>query len=213
MNQGIETSAEMEEFTLSLRHIDSIKEVGNMRPLWVICDTSGSMSEGGKQMLVRNLLSYVVQAVRLLPSFSATPSLRIISWGNATKVVDWDTIAEIRPFHCTGKTVADVLTALLSKEWEAVALPRLLILSDGNWHRDEIAHLARWRRSITNLSLRIIATGSDANLQTLRQLAGPTEVFTPEEIVGALDSWNCSKSLKTNDEFPENSMSRGGEVS
>jgi uncharacterized protein YegL len=167
-------------------------------PLFVVCDTSGSMSEGGKRMLVRNLLTYLHQFARMCPAVAPTWSLRVIAWGEATEVVEVE--GEILPFRCVGKTSADSLAILLTTHLENVSQPRLLLISDGQWHRDELTRLVQWRRSMSNVSVRVIATGYDANVQHLRQLAGASAVFNPEEIVAALHSWDGEDSAMLNQE-------------
>lgn len=171
--------------------------MGEQPPLWVVCDTSGSMSEGGKRMLVRNLLTYLHQVIRMCPSAPPTGSLSVIAWGEATEIVELD--GEILPFTCVGKASVDSLTILMTTHLENVSQSRLLLISDGQWHRDELTRLVQWRRSLSNISVRVIATGSDANLQYLRQLAGASAVFNPEEIVAALHSWDGADSVMLNE--------------
>lgn len=167
-------------------------------PLWVVCDTSGSMSEGGKRMLLRNLITYLHQVVRMCPALAPTWSLRVIAWGEAAEVVEME--GEILPFRCVGKASVDSLTNLLTTHLANVSQPRLLLMSDGQWHLDELARLVQWRRSMSNVLVRVIATGYDANVQYLRQLAGASAVFNPEEIVAALHSWDDADSAMLTEE-------------
>lgn len=140
-------------------------------------------------MLIRNLLTYLEQVVRLYSAFSPVASLRVITWREAAEFVEWDTETEIPQFRCEGKATVDNLTALLSRELAKGGLAWLLFISDGRWHRDELARLVQWRLSAPDLSVRVIATGYDADFRALRQIAGASEVFTPDEVVAALDSW------------------------
>ena len=149
-------------------------------------------------MLVRNLIAYLHQVVRLCPAFAPSVSLRVIAWGEATEVVEVE--GEILPFRCVGKASADSLVILLTTHLANASHPRLLFISDGQWHRDELARLVQWRRSQFNISVRVIATGSDANLQHLQQMAGKSAVFNPEEIVAALHSGDGTNSAMLNEE-------------
>ena len=159
-------------------------------PLLVVCDTSGSMNEGGKRMLVRNLLTYLQQVIRICPSVPPTGSLKVIAWGEASEVVVMEN--EIFPFMCVGRASVDSLTNLMSFHLKNVSRSRLLLISDGQWQREELSRMVQWRRTLSNVAVRVIATGSDANRQHLLQLAGASAVFNPEEIVAALHSWDVA---------------------
>ena len=156
--------------------------------LWVICDTSGSMNEGGKKMLVRNLLTYLHQVACMSGASASFGTLKIVAWGELTEVVEFED--EILPFRCKGKASVDGLANLLSNELADASRPRLLFMSDGQWHHDDLKQLCQWRRSTPNVTVRVIAIGADASARDLRQLADESALFAPEEVWAALDSWN-----------------------
>lgn len=144
-------------------------------------------------MLVRNLLTYLHQVVRLRPVVVPVGILRVVSWGEVSEVVEYQ--GEILPFRCVGKASTDGLVQLLRHELADVSQPRLLFISDGQWHSDEVERILRWRQSMPNLSVRVIAAGCDADFKKLKQLSTISAVFKPDEILAALDSWDGTDSM------------------
>ena len=180
-------------------------------PLWVVCDTSGSMSEGGKRMILRNLITYLHQVVRMCPELALTGSLRVVAWGNAADVVEFEE-GEILPFSCVGKASVDSLANLLTAHLANVSQPRLLLISDGHWPLDELERLVQWRRSMPHVSVRVIAAGYEASVHHLRQFVDASAIFKPEEIVAAVQSWDHAKSAMFTEEsrVPSSVDMRGG---
>ncbi len=174
-------------------------------PLWIICDISGSMHEGGKRMLMRNLLTYLLQLEQIFPDNLPFGGLEVIEWGESAQPVELDSDYEVRPFQCAGKTSASALVSLLTQPFEPGSQPRLLLFSDGNWDRDELGRLMEWRRLSPGFMFRIIAVGSDANIQKLRQLAGDLGAFLPEEVTAAWQSFSWTD-FPTGEEAPLNPL-------
>ena len=145
------------------------------------------MSEGGKRMLLRNLITYLHQIVCMCPALAPAGSLRVIAWGEEPR--SWSWMARFSLSGAWKSLCGTSLAILLTRHLASVSQPRLLFISDGQWHRDELSRLIQWRHSLLHVSVRAIATGPDANAKQLRQLAGASAVFNPEEIVAVLQSW------------------------
>ena len=55
-----------------------------MGAIWLVCDTSGSMIEGGKRLIVRGLVRQVEQFFRL--GYGRTRKLQLVLWAGAAIV-------------------------------------------------------------------------------------------------------------------------------
>jgi hypothetical protein len=156
--------------------------------IWVICDTSGSMNEGGKKLLVRTLLTYLSQLPLAAPRGAFPGSLRVVAWGDGARLVELE--ADISPLRCEGRVSANALTAFLTQALEEASRPRLLLVSDGQWPPEELQHLRRWLRTRPDVAVQAIAVGADANRRDLGAVAGPSRVFAPEDIWAVLEAWD-----------------------
>ncbi|WP_430443863.1 MAG: hypothetical protein ACQZ2J_23475 [Pseudomonas piscis] len=147
--------------------------------LFLVCDTSGSMSEGGKPFITRTAVMTIAQWMHLA---GGQERVRLCAWGSEAVFSDWS-MTDDYPEHmlvCRGKSSATALTHLLGDSPDG----KILLLTDGFWPSAEARHLKQWRAGLRNDSVRVIKTGADAN----PQLKGP-EIFLAEDLFSALDGW------------------------
>lgn len=151
-----------------------------MTTLWLICDASGSMVEGGKRLIVRGLVREVEQYIRL--GYGAVTEIKLVVWKTDAKSIAWSPGDEVPLdlFDCKNSVDANPLAALIGNP----SADRLLILTDGFWSDESRAAIKLWNEKLGKNALRIIKVGSDAN----PRLKG-TETFEAEEFFAAMDGW------------------------
>jgi hypothetical protein len=147
--------------------------------LHLICDVSGSMSEGGKSLITRGVARAVEQYVRL---GYGRADLRLVAWSNEARVVEWRLGDEFPPelLVCERIAKADALINLIGNQ----TVCKILLITDGFWSQDDAKALKRLKESIQQDMLRVIKIGADAN----PHLKGP-DVFAAEDLFIALDGW------------------------
>jgi len=147
--------------------------------IYLICDTSGSMSEGGKCLITRGMVRTVEQYYRL---GYGKGDLKVIAWGKETRIVEWmpDNEFPAEMLDCKGAVNADSLIELLGEQIDG----KVLLLTDGFWTRDVESALKRWKKRQMPDTLRVIMIGADANTH----LKG-FDVFATEDLFAALDGW------------------------
>ena len=151
-----------------------------MNNLWVVCDVSGSMLEGGKRFIARGLLHQIGQFVRL--GYISDFNVRIATWGNELKVLEWSLTDEVPAeiLNCRGSACGDALAQIKSESDS----DRILILSDGFWSDRTRMAVRAWRSELGKTAVRAIRIGADANPKFI----GP-EVFEAEDFFLAIDGW------------------------
>lgn len=151
-----------------------------MSILWLVCDTSGSMAEAGKRLIVRGLVREVEQYFRL--GHAGKPDIRLVAWRRDATVLSWSPGDEvpIELFECRDSADGDALVRLLSDHGD----DRFVVFTDGFWADESRGAIKRWMDAHDRGSLRILKVGTDAN----PRLKGP-EVFEPEDFFAAVDGW------------------------
>lgn len=147
--------------------------------LFLVCDTSGSMSEGGKPFITRTVVTTIAQLMHLA---GRKEQIRLYAWGTEAVFNDW-TMTDDYPEHmlvCRGTSSAIALTRLLGDSPDR----KILLLTDGFWSSTEARHLKQWRARLPDDWVRIIKIGADAN----PRLKG-LDVFLAEDLFAALDEW------------------------
>lgn len=182
----------------------SKKSIPNNNVLRVVVDSSGSMREAGKILLAKNLISFVMERVRMVSENIQFKGIRLIIWNEETKAFDLDCDQNIPSFNVSGKTDMSALLSLLDEELNGSDTDiRLLLLSDGNFSSEDISRFITWRVDKINLSLRVVAVGADAAVNKLKKLMGEGEVYEAENVSTAISDWpmvlklpdSCPKSL------------------
>ena len=148
--------------------------------LHLVCDISGSMSDGGKSFTVRTVVMAVAQWVRL--GYART-EIRLYGWASEMRdFQDWSTKDEFPAelLSCSGASNGQALMQWLGKTPDG----KVLVLTDGFWNRDDARALKRWKACLPSDTLRFIKISVDSH----PQLKG-ADVFASEELFAALDGW------------------------
>ena len=148
--------------------------------LHLVCDISGSMSDGGKPFIMRTLVATVAQWVLYGYGHS---EIALWAWASETcPIPDWSAKSEfpVELLSCAGTANSTSLIQLLGNKPDG----KVLLLTDGFWSQDDAKTLKRWKDCLPSGTLRIIKVGVDAN----PQLKG-VDVFSSEELFAALDGW------------------------
>jgi hypothetical protein len=189
------------------------------RTMIVVADTSGSMREHGKAMLVRGLLAHVRQAAEdvtggtFSDGLGATPSSSgappgapiLVIWGSEGSVLTMAVDEDLPLLPVGGSAAVQPLLALLDSLLVESGRIGLLVLSDGHLPAADVKTFRAWLRRRPEVSVRAIAVGPDAMTANLARLTGganePVRLaieaaaiggrgwFPPEEIGAALASW------------------------
>ncbi len=151
-----------------------------MRGLWLVCDTSGSMIEGGKRLIVRGLVRQVEQFFRL--GYGPTRELQLVLWADEATTQRWDPRDELplELFECKGSAEGAALVELLGSSSDS----SVLILTDGFWSDESHEAVKEWKNHLPHDALRILKVGADAN----PRLKGH-DVFEAEDFFSAMDGW------------------------
>lgn len=148
--------------------------------LHLVCDISGSMSDGGKPFIMRTLVTTVAQCE--LYGYGRT-EITLWAWGSeARRIPDWGARSEFpeQLLLCAGTANGSSLIQSLGDKPDG----KVLLFTDGFWSRDDARALKRWKDNLPSNMLRIIKIGADAN----PQLKGP-DLFSSDELFSALDGW------------------------
>ena len=147
--------------------------------LYLICDLSGSMAEGGKRLLVRGIVRAVEQYVRL---GYAAADIKLVLWKANAAIADWNQDDEVPAelLQCSGSASVDAITELLDEKPSG----RVLLLTDGWWTSENDSALKKWKQALPLDTIHIIKIGGDAN----PRLEGD-DVFSAEDFFSALDGW------------------------
>lgn len=148
--------------------------------LHLVCDISGSMSDGGKPFIMRTLVTSVAQWVLY---GNGRTEITLLAWGSeARRIPDWGLRSEFPEvlLSCAGTSNSLSLIQSLGEKPDG----KVLILTDGFWTREDARNLRRWMDGLPSNTLRVIKIGTDAN----PQLKG-SEIFASEELFAALDGW------------------------
>ncbi|MBH1540989.1 VWA domain-containing protein [Stenotrophomonas maltophilia] len=152
--------------------------------LHLVCDISGSMSEGGKPFNLRTLATTVAQWLR---HGYGQAEIRLCAWSSeARSIPNWSVTDDlpVEMLVCHGSTNGEALVQLLGSEPDG----KVLILTDGFWTRDGVKTLSRWQEGLPPDTLRVIQIGADANPHLSKGLKG-AKVFAAEEVLAVLDNW------------------------
>ena len=148
--------------------------------LHLICDVSGSMSEGGKRFALRTAVMTIAQWVRL--GYSPA-EISLCGWASKVRhFADWSMKDEFPEelLSCSGSSKGEVLIQWLGEKPEG----KVLLLTDGFWTRDDERVLRNWSDGLPPNTLWIIKIGADANPHRKG-----INVFDAEQLFGNLFDW------------------------
>jgi hypothetical protein len=149
------------------------------RQIAIICDLSGSMVEGGKRFIMRNLVRSIDQYFRL--GFGNASAIRLIAWGNEAKEIDWKPAQDVPDciLACKGSAEAEPLLKMFGGQSEE----SYALITDGYWSSRTRKAIRQWRDSLPVGILTVIKTGSDAN-----PLLKGENTYSSEDLFAALSS-------------------------
>lgn len=147
--------------------------------LYLVCDTSGSMSEGGCILTVRGIVRATEQYLRL---GYGKADLKLIAWSQEARMIEWIPDDEFPPamLVCEGSANAESLIALLGEHPNG----KVLLITDGFWTHADTKALKHWKECLSGDLFRIIKVGAVSNAR----LKGE-DIFVPEDMFAVLDGW------------------------
>jgi hypothetical protein len=156
-------------------------------PLYIIVDVSGSMNELGKIHLQRNLCRTAAQ-LRLIDQEKYSGSdIRFYQWAQNVSEVVLQSDGDIPALNAEGSSNLCVLSDFLSQHLNVTGSARILILSDGNFPNSEIVTFQSQLGTFTDLLIRTVAVGADADLLKLKKISTNSTVYLSENIASAID--------------------------
>jgi len=157
-------------------------------PLYIIVDVSGSMNEMGKIHLQRNLCRYTAQ-LRLVDQEKYSGSdIRFYQWAQNVSEVALQSDGDIPALNAEGSSKLCVLYDFLSQHLNDTGRLMVLILSDGNFPNSDIVSFRNQLGTFTDLIIRTVAVGADADLLKLKKISTNNTVYLSENIASAIDS-------------------------
>lgn len=157
-------------------------------PLYIIVDVSGSMNEMGKIHLQRNLCRYAAQ-LRLIDQEKYSGSdIRFYQWAQNVSEVVLQSDGDIPALNAEGSSKLCVLSDFLSQYLNDTGRSMVLILSDGNFPNSDIVSFQNQLGTFTDLIIRTVAVGADADLLKLKRISTNNSVYLSENIASAIDS-------------------------
>ena len=148
--------------------------------LHLVCDTSGSMGDGGKSFITRTL---VLAIAHWAQGGHGSWQLSLCRWADeACAVPAWQPLDEFPEalLACHGGSSCAALIRFFGPAPEG----KILLFSDGFWPPGDLQRLRRWQEGLPPDTLRIIQIGADDKPQVKGLNA-----FAPEAVFAALDGW------------------------
>lgn len=157
-------------------------------PLYIIVDVSGSMNEMGKIHLQQNLCRYVAQLRVIDPEKYADLDIHFCQWAQNVSEVALQSDGDIPALKAEGSSNLCVLSDFLSQHLNDAVRSMVLILSDGNFTNSDIVSFQKQLGIFTDLIIRTVAVGADADLFKLKKVSTNNTVYLSENIASAIDS-------------------------
>jgi len=156
--------------------------------LCIIVDVSGSMNEMGKIHLQRNLCRYVAQLRLIDQGKYSGLDIRFYQWAQNVSEIYLQSDGDIPALNAESSSKLCVLSDFLSQNLNDTVRSTVLILSDGNFSNSDIVIFQNQLNRFTNLIIRTVAVGADANLLKLMKISSNNTVYLSENIASAIDS-------------------------
>jgi len=155
--------------------------------LYIIVDVSGSMNEMGKIHLQRNLCRYAAQ-LRGIDQQYADLDIRFYQWAQEISEITIQSDGDIPALNAEGSSNLCDLFDFLSQHLNDTGSARILILSDGNFPNSDILSFQNQLSTFSDLVIRTVAVGADADLMKLKIISTNNSVHLSENISSAIDS-------------------------
>jgi len=156
--------------------------------LYIIVDVSGSMNEMGKIHLQRNLCRYAAQLRLMDQEKYLGLDIRFYQWAQNVSEVALQSDGDIPALNAEGSSKLCVLSDFLSQHLKDTDRSMVLILSDGNFNRDDFEKFLEWKNNQPNILIRIVAVGADGDLLKLKSISTNNTIYLPENIASAINS-------------------------
>ena len=157
-------------------------------PLYIIVDVSGSMNEMGKIHLQRNLCRYAAQLRLIDQGKYSCSDIRFYQWAQNVSELALQSDGDIPALNAEGSSTLCVLSDFLSQHLNDTVKSMVLILSDGNFSNSDIVSFQNKLGTFTDLIIRTVAVGADADLLKLKKISTNNTVYLSENIASAIDS-------------------------
>ena len=146
------------------------------------------MNEMGKIYLQRNLCRYAAQ-LRLIDQEKYSGSdIRFYQWAQNVSEVVLQSDGDIPALSAEGSSKLCVLSDFLSQYLNDTGRSMILILSDGNFPNSDIVSFQSQLGTFSDLIIRTVAVGADADLLKLKKISTNNSVYLSENIASAIDS-------------------------
>ncbi len=150
-------------------------------------DTSGSMNEMGKIHLQKNLCCYAAQLKTIDQEKYENINNHFYKWAQNISEITVQSDGDIASLIPDGISSLKVLFDFLSKNLDEKEIQRVLILSDGNFSNSDILSFHNQLSSFSDLIIRTVAVGADADLFKLKKISTNSSVYLSENIATAID--------------------------
>ncbi|MBT0338688.1 hypothetical protein [Morganella morganii] len=156
--------------------------------LFIFVDVSGSMNELGKIHLQRNLCRYAAQLRLIDQEKYSGLDLCFYQWAQNVSEVVLQSDGDIPALKAEGSSNLCVISDFLSQYLNDTGRLMVLILSDGNFPNSDIVSFQKQLGTFSNLMIRTVAVGADADLLKLNKISTNNSVHLSENISSAIDS-------------------------
>jgi hypothetical protein len=157
------------------------------KDLYIIADVSGSMNEMGKVYIQTGLLRYAA-SLRVLDPKYVDISIRFFQWSDSISEIVVEDGGVVPLLTSKGRSDLTSLSTFLSEALNSSRFLRVLLLSDGFFSSLDCAGFLKEMNLFSNLMLRTVAVGADADHVRLKSISSNKEVFLAEDISTAIDS-------------------------
>ena len=147
--------------------------------LYIVCDSSGSMSEDDKFMLTRGIVRAVEQYIRL--GYGAA-EVKLVRWNARTIIIDWNPDDEFPSalLKCQGMANQASLLDFIG----SVSDDKILLLTDACWSKNDVIAMRNLISELPPDTIRIVKIGNDSAL-----FWQDNEIFATDEFFLILDNW------------------------
>ncbi|MFA7523590.1 MAG: hypothetical protein WCY71_11760 [Halothiobacillaceae bacterium] len=155
--------------------------------LFIFVDVSGSMSEMGKIHLQRNLCRYAAQLRLIDQEKYSGLNIRFYQWAQSVSEIVLQSDGNIPALNAEGSSNVCALSDFLSQHVNDTGRSMVLIMSDGNFSNSDIVSFQKQLGTFSNLIIRTVAVGADADLLKLKKISTNNAVYLSENIASAID--------------------------
>lgn len=155
--------------------------------LFIFVDVSGSMNEMGKIHLQRNLCRYAAQLQLIDQDKYSGADIRFYQWAQNVSEVALQSDGNIPALNAEGSSNLCALSDFLSQHVNDTGRSMVLIMSDGNFSNSDIVSFQKQLGTFSNLIIRTVAVGADADLLKLKKISTNKTVYLSENIASAID--------------------------